>query len=144
MRASTMKLSKKTNRGGNLQLNMTPMIDCVFLLLIFFMSCTQVSVINKSPLDPPEQKGSEDQSEATITINVDKQGDILITQGVYTLPQVAVLVKETIDEKKGNKDLVNVLVRVDRQAKSGTVNEIIKMLHKLEITNVKFTTRQPS
>jgi len=135
MRASTMKLSKKTNRGGNLQLNMTPMIDCVFLLLIFFMSCTQVSVINKSPLDPPEQKGSEDQSEATITINVDKQGDILITQGVYTLPQVAVLVKETIDEKKGNKD---------RQAKSGTVNEIIKMLHKLEITNVKFTTRQPS
>src|SRR5438046_854272 len=44
--AAAMKLSKKTNRGGNLQLNMTPMIDCVFLLLIFFMSCTQVSVIN--------------------------------------------------------------------------------------------------
>lgn len=139
-----MKLSKKANRGGTLQLNMTPMIDCVFLLLIFFMSCTQVSVINKSPLDPPEQKGSDDQSEATITINVDKDGDILITQGVYTLPEAAVLVKETIDEKGGNVDLVNVVLRVDKQAKSGAVNELIRALEKLKVTNVKFTTRQPS
>jgi biopolymer transport protein ExbD len=139
-----MKLSKKANRGGNLQLNMTPMIDCVFLLLIFFMSCTQVSVINKSPLDPPEQQGTEDQSEATITINVDKDGDILITQGAYSLPEAAVLVKETIDEKGGNVDLVNVVLRVDRQARSGTVNELIRALDKLKVTNVKFTTRQPS
>src|SRR6185436_8587609 len=140
---AAMKLSKKTNRGGNLQLNMTPMIDCVFLLLIFFMSCTQVSVINKSPLDPPEQKGSEDQSEATITINVDKDGDIIITQGVYTLPQAAVLVQETIAEKKGNVELVNVVLRVDRNTKSGVVNELVKALDKLKITNVRFTTREP-
>jgi len=139
-----MKLSKKANRGGTLQLNMTPMIDCVFLLLIFFMSCTQVSVINKSPLDPPEQKGSEDQSEATITINVDKDGDILITQGVYSLPETAVLVKETIDEKGGNTELVNVVLRVDRQAKSGVVNELVRALEKLKVNSVRFTTRQPS
>ena len=135
-----MKLSKKTNRGGNLQLNMTPMIDCVFLLLIFFMSCTQVSIT--SPLDPPEQKGTEDQSEATITINVDKEGDILITQGVYTLPQAAALVAETIGEK-GDADLVNVVLRVDGKAKSGAVNGLVKALEKLKVTNVRFTVREP-
>ncbi len=124
-------------------MNMTPMIDCVFLLLIFFMSCTQVSIVNKSPLEPPEQKGSEDQSEATITINVDKDGDIIITQAVYTLPQAVVLVTETIADKKGNLDLVNVVLRVDRQAKSGVVNDLIKALEKLQITNVRFTTKEP-
>ena len=139
-----MKLSKKASRGGTLQLNMTPMIDCVFLLLIFFMSCTQVSIINKSPLDPPEQKGTEDQSEATITINVDKVGDILITQGVYSLPEAAVLVKETIDEKGGNPELVNVVLRVDREAKSGVVNELVRALEKLKVNSVRFTTREPS
>jgi biopolymer transport protein ExbD len=137
-----MKLSKKTKRGGNLQLNMTPMIDCVFLLLIFFMSCTQVSVINKSPLDPPEQKGTEDQSEATITINVDKAGDIIITQGVYTLPQAAALVSETIAEKQGNPDLVNVVLRVDGQAKSGVVNGLVKAMEKLKVVSVRFTVRE--
>ncbi len=138
-----MKLSKKNNRGGILQLNMTPMIDCVFLLLIFFMSCTQVSVINKSPLDPPEQKGTEDQSEATITINVDKEGDIIITQGVYTLPRAATLVEETIAEKGGNTDLVNVVLRVDGQARSGVVNGLVKAMDKLKVASVRFTVREP-
>ena len=138
-----MKLSKKTNRGGTLALNMTPMIDCVFLLLIFFMSCTQVSVINKSPLDPPEQKGTEDQSEATITINVDMAGDIIITQNVYTLPEAVVLITETIAVKKGKTDLVNVVVRPDAHAKSGVVNDLIRALNKLEVTNIKIPVRPP-
>lgn len=34
-----MKLSSRSGKhSGNLELNMTPMIDCVFLLLIFFMT----------------------------------------------------------------------------------------------------------
>ncbi|MCE9527763.1 MAG: biopolymer transporter ExbD [Planctomycetales bacterium] len=138
-----MKLSKKTNRGGTLQLNMTPMIDCVFLLLIFFMSCTQVSLINLSPLNPPEQKGTEDQSEATITINVDQAGDIIITQNVYTLPEAVVLITETIAEKKGKTDLVNVVLRPDAQAKSKVVNDLMRALNKLEVTNVKIPVRPP-
>ena len=138
-----MKLSKKTNRGGNLQLNMTPMIDCVFLLLIFFMSCTQVSLINLSPLNPPEQKVTEDQSEATITINVDQAGDIIITQSVYTLPEAVVLITETIAEKKGKTELVNVVVRPDAQAKSKVVNDLMRALNKLEVTNVKIPVRPP-
>jgi len=138
-----MKLSKKTSRGGLLQLNMTPMIDCVFLLLIFFMSCTQVSLINLSPLNPPEQKGTEDQSEATITINIDKAGDIIITQSVHTLPEAVVLITETIAEKKGKTDLVNVVVRPDAQAKSKVVNDLMRALNKLEVTNVKIPVRPP-
>jgi biopolymer transport protein ExbD len=106
------------------------------------MSCTQVSVINKSPLDPPKQKGTEDQSEATITINVDKEGDIIITQGVYTLPQAATLVAETIAEKQGNPELVNVVLRVDGQAKSGVVNGLVKAMEKLKVVSVRFTVRE--
>jgi|SoiMethySBSTD1v2_1073268.scaffolds.fasta_scaffold1176359_2 biopolymer transport protein ExbD len=138
-----MKLSKKQNRGGTLQLNMTPMIDCVFLLLIFFMSCTQVSVINKSPLEPPELKGTEDQTEATITINVDQDGDIIITQAVLTLPQAATEVADTIAGKDGNPELVNVVLRVDRRAKSRVTNDLVKALDKLKVTKVRFAVRDP-
>ncbi len=138
-----MKLSKKLKRGGNLQLNMTPMIDCVFLLLIFFMTCTQVSESKKSDVEPPPLKGSVEQSEATITINVDQEGDIIITQGVYTLPQTAALVAEAIGGKGGNSELVKIELRIDRRAKSGVANELVRMLNKLDITNVRFTTMEP-
>src|SRR5205823_11664673 len=93
---------------------------------IFFMSCTQVSVINKSPLDPPELHGAEDQSEATITVNVDQDGDIIITQIVHNLPQAVTAVAETLAEKGGNPDLVNVVLRVDRRAKSRVANELVR------------------
>ena len=45
------------------QLNLTPMIDVVFLLLIFFMTVSQVSKINKERLDLPQQQGAEEQPE---------------------------------------------------------------------------------
>ena len=132
-----MKLSKRHNRGGNLQLNMTPMIDCVFLLLIFFMTVTQVSAVNKTQLELPPLKGTEDQTEATITINVDQDGDILISGTVMPLVQAVTLVSETIAEKGDNPDLVNVLLRVDRGAKSRTANDIVKALDKLKVTKVR-------
>ena len=53
-----MRLSKRHNPG--LQMNMTPMIDVTFLLLIFFMTVSQVSAVNKEQLELPQLKGSED------------------------------------------------------------------------------------
>ena len=47
-----MKLSSRSaRRGGNLELNMTPMIDVVFLLLIFFMTTSSI-VQSERELDP--------------------------------------------------------------------------------------------
>lgn len=138
-----MKLSKRHNRGGILQLNMTPMIDCVFLLLIFFMTVTQVSAVNKTQLDLPEQKGTEDQSEAMITINVDAGGNIIISGSEMPLVQAATLVAETIAQKGENPDRVNILIRVDRKAKSRTANELVKALELLKVTDVRFGVEQP-
>jgi len=36
-----------------------------------------------------------------------------------------------------------VVLRVDRNTKSGVVNELVKALDKLKVTNVRFTTREP-
>ena len=60
-------------------MNMTPMIDIVFLLLIFFMTVSQVSEINKVQLDLPKLTGSADQKPSTITLNVDQQGQLILS-----------------------------------------------------------------
>ena len=38
-------------------MNMTPMIDIVFLLIIFFMTVSQVSEVNRERLDLPQAEG---------------------------------------------------------------------------------------
>jgi biopolymer transport protein ExbD len=42
----------KRKKGSDLEVDMTPMIDCVFLLIIFFVISTQI-VVDVIPLDPP-------------------------------------------------------------------------------------------
>ncbi len=132
-----MKLSKRNKRGGNLQLNMTPMIDCVFLLLIFFMTCTQVSAVNKTEMELSQQMGAEEQVEATIIINVDQDGDLLIGGNIITLPHMIVMVSDAIATKGNNPQLVNVVLRADRRSVSRPVNQVLSALVKLEITKVR-------
>ena len=58
-----MRLSKR-RRDTLAIMDMTPMIDIVFLLLIFFMTVSQVSEINKIQLSLPKLEGSDDQRPA--------------------------------------------------------------------------------
>ncbi len=65
--------------GDNVKMDMTPMIDCVFLLIIFFVIVTQV-VSDRVPLTPPSaEHASEDKLPAGFcTINVDYQGRVYV------------------------------------------------------------------
>lgn len=117
-------------------MNMTPMIDVTFLLLIFFMTVNQVSVVNKEQLELPIQRGSQDQSEATITLNIDAAGDIFITGERRGLPEVISLVSDDLHAHGNDPTRMNVVVRADRYGKCRTINQIVTALSKLNIHKV--------
>ena len=61
------------------ELNLTPLIDCVFLLLIFFMVTTVF--IHAKGLDvdlPAESQATEQQDKKNVNIHIDAQGRIQI------------------------------------------------------------------
>ena len=58
-----MRLSKR-RRSTKAAMNMTPMIDVAFLLMIFFMTVSQVSKLNREQLELPRQQGTEEQEPA--------------------------------------------------------------------------------
>src|SRR5690348_5992375 len=100
-----MRLARRP--AAALTMNMTPMIDVTFLLLIFFMTVNQVSVVNKEQLELPQQRGSQDQSEATLTINVDEVGKLFITGEQRTLPEVISLVSDDLQAHGGDPTRMN-------------------------------------
>ena len=131
-----MKLSKG-RRGSKLEINMTPMIDVTFLLLIFFMTVNQVSKMNAESLDLPVQKGSQDQSDPTITINVDRYGDIKVSGNLLTLGQLAAVVAEEIKNNDDDPNRVRVTLRADKNGNCRVVNEVMNLLQrKLDIKQV--------
>ena len=61
------------------QLNMTPMIDCVFQLLIFFMLVTDISAVQLEAIRPPraaEARPDDRPADGRVIVNVAHRDDV--------------------------------------------------------------------
>lgn len=65
-------------------IDMAPLIDVVFLLLIFFM-LTSSFTAPSLPLKLPGASGTESEPRETLTVSVNREGDIAIAGEVVTL-----------------------------------------------------------
>jgi biopolymer transport protein ExbD len=138
-----MKLSKRA-RPTLLELNMTPMIDVVFNLLIFFMVISsQVSNVQRTKLDLPKLPGAEDQQETTLTVNVASDGSIIVNTETISLTELVSMVSDALDRAGGDVNLVTVVIRADRNGVSRPVNEIVSALTRMQISRVRFAVEVP-
>ena len=131
-------------------MSMTPMIDVVFLLLIFFMTVSQVSKLNRENLELPRLKGSEDQRPAILTINVTQEGRIVVSGRTYSPVDLVEVVQAELqklnEEAKRLKQVpqrLNVVLRADERATCGTVNKVVKVLLAEEVKHVRMAVEVP-
>lgn len=66
-------------KRGDLLIDLTPMIDVVFLMLIFFMVSTSFTASNSLKLELPQSKAQAAVKEKTqVTISIDAAGQIYV------------------------------------------------------------------
>jgi len=138
-----MRLSKR-KRETRAAMNMTPMIDIVFLLIIFFMTVTQVSKINREQVELPQLQGAEDQKPMTLTVNVDRDGTIVVSGNQVTTSRLLAIVSRELAKVGDDPNRLTVVLRADRRGTSRVVNEIVKSLARLQITRVRIAVEVPS
>jgi biopolymer transport protein ExbD len=124
---------RRTTRPG---FNMTPMIDIVFLLIIFFMTVTQVSEVNKEVLDLPKLQGSEDQKATVLTVNITADGEIRISGRAIDFSTLVSLI-ESEKLRLGDARLLTVNVRTDQRGTSRATNEVVRTLGELDIRKIR-------
>jgi len=124
-------------------MDMTPMIDIVFLLIIFFMTVTQVSKVNKEQLDLAKQKGSQDQQTANVTINVTVDGEYRIAGNPVSLAQLVSLVGRELDALGGDAGRLKVTIRTDQRGISRHTNEVMKALSRIGVVRVNNAVESP-
>ncbi|MGA1847180.1 ExbD/TolR family protein [Deferribacter abyssi] len=111
-----MKFSDKRNDRG-LEINLTPLIDVVFLLLIFFMVSTTFIYTNALKVDLPKAKGDEQTVNKNIVVVVDSNNQIFV--GKKKVPKFALYrVMKDLKEKNPN---IPIILQADKNAKHGTV-----------------------
>ena len=137
-----MRLSKH-KRSTRAAMNMTPMIDIVFLLIIFFMTVTQVSKINREQVELPKLKGAEDQKPTTLTVNVDREGEIVVSGNPVTTARLLAIASQELAKVGDDPSRLTVVLRADERGTSRAVNEIVKSLARLQITRVRIAVEVP-
>lgn len=116
-------------------LRIAPLIDIVFLLLIFFLVATTFYEEEKDiTIKLAEATEGKEREQATriIVVNVKKSGIIVVKQRVKTLDQ---LEKDLISAKNQNPDVV-VVVRCDRHTYHKHFVRILNLCEKVGVTGV--------
>jgi biopolymer transport protein ExbD len=136
-----MRFHKRV-RGGSLEVNMTPMIDVVFLLMIYFMTTLNAASVSKEELELPQLKGSQDQTETALTVNVSQSGEIFVVGESITLQQLIAMASDEIGRLDNDPARLNVVVRADRRGTSRTVNEVVSALVKLDVSRIQIGVQE--
>lgn len=116
---------------------MTPMIDIVFLLIIFFMTVSQITRIRDLPVQLPSVSGGASESKTTnVTINVSENGTIYVSGRDRTESQVVSLLAEVLAQFDNDPQRVKVEIRYDHRCRSAVMNRLVKRLTELGFTQI--------
>jgi len=127
-----MRFNQPKRGEISLGVNIAPLIDIVFLLLIFFMLTSHFDIISGIDITLPDisERGS-DESVDTMTVSLDKTGICYLQNKKVTLKDLYLRLKELAKEKK-----INLILNADRDVKHGHVIRIMDLAKKAGINSI--------
>ena len=125
-------------RRPEVSINLTPLIDVVFLLLIFFMVSTSFSELTQLVVDLPEAEGAPASTNTTLLLVVDVEGNI--TMDGAPVPNDAHGLSEALRQRlSGNTD-IPVTLSADAMTPHQYVVTAIDVAAQLNITRLTIAT----
>jgi len=114
------------------EINITPMLDIVFIMLIFFIVTT--SFIKETGIDPqrPEATTAIKQERGNILIGISPAGDIWMNKRKVEMAQIRQLVEQAIAETPE----ASVVIVSDEKAATGVLIDLMDQIRLGGVQNV--------
>jgi len=128
------------SRGGGLKFNLTPMIDVVFNLIIFFLAASHFARSEVAEdVDLPLAGGAEserDDASLRVTVTLLADGRLLIGSREGALPQLETVLSQGVATHGATA--VQVRIRTDRTVPYGRVEPLLLTCARQGVTKVRF------
>jgi len=132
------------NRRTAVGANMTPMIDVVFLLIIFFLVSSHLArQETRLPLELPVAATHDpiDPEKAPLTISVNSQAEILVGGKVVDLARLGQIMRELHDQRG---DQAAIRVRSEGKVQYRFIEPILRRASIAGVTDAAIAVRQES
>lgn len=134
----------RTRRSEAPDLNLTPLIDVVFLLLIFFMVSTTFTKESELTIELPEASGETvEQKPDKIEITISAEGRYYVNEQEVINTQLKTL-KAAIKKVAGERSDVPLIISADAKTPHQAVVTAMDAARQLGILHLTFATRAPA
>jgi biopolymer transport protein ExbD len=133
--------AKKLKRIG-VRIDMTPMVDVAFLLLIFFMSTSQFDPPQKVPISLPDSHSNLKVPESDVLVlSISKDNELLwqIGKNPQQFTDIASLEQLVQQERRRNPRL-RVAIKSDKDAEYGTMEDVMAIMQKTNTITFSLVT----
>ena len=132
--------SKREKQVDEMDINITPMLDIVFIMLIFFIVTT--SFVRETGIDPqrPVAETATDQGHANILIGIDSDDQIWVNRQVVDVSQVRQIVENAVNENPAS----SAVLIADEEAAAGVVLDIMDQVRLGGVANIAIAAEPES
>lgn len=126
------RFSRKTEADGSGGISLAPMVDVIFLLLIFFIVSTTFSLRPGLQINLPTAGGEVEVPEDRWIVSIHKTGQIFLNQNKVTMGELSSRIKEKPQP---------VILQADQSIPHGMVVSVLDRIRSADISDVNISTR---
>jgi biopolymer transport protein ExbD len=133
--------AKKLKRIG-VRIDMTPMVDVAFLLLIFFMSTSQFDPPQKVPISLPDSHSNLKVPESDVLVlSISKDNELLwqIGKNPQQFTDIASL-EQLVQQERRRNPRIRVAIKSDKDAEYGTMEDVMAIMQKTNTITFSLVT----
>jgi biopolymer transport protein ExbD len=133
--------AKKMKRIG-VKIDMTPMVDVAFLLLIFFMSTSQFDPPQKVQIQIPESHSNLKVPESDVMVlSISKDNQLLYQIGKNPQEETDLAnLEQLVTDQRRRNPRTRVAIRADKDSEYGTMEDVMAIMQKTNTITFSLVT----
>ncbi len=133
-------MARRHAKKDEADINITPMLDIVFIMLIFFIVTTSFTKETGADITKPSAESTENKPRGNILVGIRSNGDIWMNGGEIELRQVRTFVERAVAENPEGE----VVVIADRGTKTSDLVKVMDQIKAAGFEKLTISADEPS
>ncbi len=129
----------RRHAGDQADIDLTPMLDVVFIMLIFFIVTATFTKESGIDVNRPQAQTAEKKDRAGIMVAIDDRNQIYIQRRRVDVRAVRANILRLVAESPKS----GVVIQADELSKAGVLVEVMDQIRLAGVTNVSVATKKP-